>query len=266
MKNTLIKLIDNDSSYNKSATRYLYKTHPKMWDEIVQLTSFLSDDAKPKQRVWHIINDIYYTPVCAITGEPIKWHENRYFTAANASARTTLLNLSGKLNNQTEAANSKRKASNIEAVHRGRKYRSLDTYSDEQTEKRKQTVMARYGVDNPSKHPLIRKKISDMRIKNGATPINLRESRDIYYASVKRLTAENWNMYFDKINPEKLDRSKFNLDHIYSIQEGYRNSIPPYIISHWTNLRMLVPSQNSSKGMRCDKTIDALFNDVFKNQ
>ena len=105
--------------------------------------------------------------------------------------------------------------------------------------------------------------MSDSQIKNGATPKHLRSLRQLYYDRVTYFTRLSWKEEFDKINPTKLNRSEVDLDHIYSIQQGFRDSIPPYIIGHWTNLRMLEKTENYSKGMRCDKTQEQLFNDFF---
>jgi hypothetical protein len=55
MKTILLNIISSDISYNKSATRYLYKTNPALWDQIVEKTNFLPYDSMPKQRVWHIL-------------------------------------------------------------------------------------------------------------------------------------------------------------------------------------------------------------------
>ena len=51
MKNILLEIINNDNSYNKSATRYLYKSHPDLWQKILEQTNFLPYNAKPKQRI-----------------------------------------------------------------------------------------------------------------------------------------------------------------------------------------------------------------------
>lgn len=263
MKHIVLALINNDKSCNKSATRYLYKTHPDLWYSILKITSFLPDTAKPKQRVWHIINQVYERPKCPITGEYLSWYENRYFIASSASARTTLLNRSGKLNNHTPAANEKRRISNIKVIQNGRKPRSQA--SEREKQNRKSTVLKKYGVSNPSKHSSIRKKISDSAVKNGATPVPLRKLRDIYYARVKQVTKENWIQNFDIINPHHLNRGDWHLDHVFSQQEGFRNNIPPYIIGHWTNLRLITPTENILKGMKCSKSKDQLFEDFFNS-
>jgi hypothetical protein len=264
MKNILLIIISNDASYNKSATRYLYKTHPELWDQIVEKTNFLPYDSMPKQRVWHILNDVWEIPKCPIEGVNLRWNEKAYLETSSRTARITRQHLRGDFKNSfTDEVNEKRKQGNLKAVATGRKYRSKETYTAEQKEKQRQTFLKKYGVDNPSKHLDIRKKISDIQIQNGATPKHLRSLRQLYYDRVIYFTKLNWKAEFDKINSTRLNRSEVDLDHIYSIQQGFRDSIPPYIIGHWTNLRMLEKTKNYSKGMRCDKTQDQLFYDFF---
>ena len=264
MKNILLDIITNDTSYNKSATRYLYKTHSDLWQKILYKTTFLPPDAKPKQRIWHVLNEVWEIPKCPITGQEVKWWENRYFETANLSAKNKQQRIRGDFKNSfTDEVNEKRKQGNLRAVATGRKYRSKETYTEEQKEKQRETFLKNYGVDNPSKHPVIRKKLSNANIANGATPKHLRSLRQLYYDQVVYFTRVSWKEEFDKINPTRLNRSEVDLDHIYSIQQGFRDSIPPYIIGHWTNLRMLSKTENYSKGMRCDKTQDRLFNDFF---
>jgi hypothetical protein len=165
------------------------------------------------------------------------------------------------VNGHTPENNEKRKQGNLKAVVRGRKYRSKETYTEFQKEKSKQTCIGRYGVKNGSQTKESREKISDSRIRNGATPKHLRSLRRIYYDAVWKITEESWRDHFDAINPERQNRTYNALDHIYSIQQGFRDSIPPYIIGHWTNLRVISLSENGIKGMRCDKTKEELFED-----
>lgn len=264
MKNILLDIISKDTSYNKSASRYLYKTHPELWNQIVEKTNFLPYNSMPKQRVWHILNDVWEIPKCPIEGIDLKWNEKAYLETSSRSARIKRQHLRGDFNNSyTSEINEKRRQGNLLAVKKGRKYRSKDTYTEDQKEKQRQTFLENYGVTNPSKHPIIRKKISDIQVKNGATPRHLRSLRRLYYDRVSYFTKLSWKEHFNKINPDKLNRSLMDLDHIYSVQQGFRDNIPPCIIGHWTNLRMLDKSKNSSKGMRCDKTKEKLFEDFF---
>lgn len=266
MKTTLQQILINDNSYNKSASRYLYKTHPDLWQKIIIATSFLPDTALPKQRIWHILNDVWLIPTCPITGQPVKWWENRYLETANRSAKTTLMNLRGKTKNQTPESKAKRVSSNKKTYDAG--LRKLPTLTSEikrlRIEKSKKTNLERYGVSNGSQSQAARQKLSDIQIRNGATPRHLRSLRRLYYDAVWRFTEQNWKEHFDQINPHRLDRSQNALDHIYSIQQGFRDNIPPYIIGHWTNLRVIPMVENSLKGMRCDKSQEKLFEDFFQ--
>ena len=275
MKNILLEIINNDISYNKSATRYLYKTHSELWNDIVHKTNFLPDTALAKQRVWHIINDCYTRPTCPITAEYLKWRENCYNKSASKTARYMLL--SQQLQEVTTGINHWRNKDVAKSALANKKFSkrfaegkhkpllSRNRNQKEYALKAKQTFLKIYGVDNPSKHPAIRKKISDTAIQNGATPKDLRSLRDLYYEQVKYHTEQNWKYYFDNINPLRLNRSEVDLDHIYSKQQGFRESIPPYIIGHWTNLQMLDKRANYSKGMACGKTQEKLFEDFFNN-
>ena len=263
MKIVLENIITNDTSYNKSATRYLYKTHPELWEQIVSSTDFLPDTAKPKQRIWHVLNDTYNMPLCPITGQQVKWHENRYLETLNPSAAILLQHQRGDfINAHTPEINAKRSKSNKEAVKRGRNYRPTNTYTEANREKSKQTCLEKYGVDNPSKTKEVKEKIYQQAVARGCTPREDRSLRRLYYDAVWKITEESWKNYFDEINPDRLNRTYNALDHIYSIQQGFRESIPPYIIGHWTNLRVISLSENGIKGMRCDKTKQELFEDA----
>jgi hypothetical protein len=268
MKNTLKNIIENDTSYNKSATRYLYKTHPELWLEIKSKTEFLPEDAKPKQRVWHILNEVYYRPTCPITGEYVKWWENRYLETISPEAAIELSKkLKRNVNTPSLERNERRRQSILEGFKSGKIKPKKWTKEESKAryEKIKQATLDKYGVHSTLLLPEVRKKQYETRVRKGITiPKEKRPARQLYYDAVARLTKISWNEHFDKINPNRLDRSKWDLDHIFSIQAGFRKGIPPYIIAHWTNLRMLEPSKNYSKGMRCDKTEDQLFEDVFR--
>lgn len=264
MKTILLEIINNDTTHNKSATRYLYRTNPELWQQILNATEFLPSAAKPKQRIWHVINDVWAIPRCPIEGIELKWWENRYLTTSSPSARIKLQHQRGDfVNGHTPENNEKRRQGNLAAVKRGRKYRSKETYTELQQERNVQTCIERYGVSNGSKSKQAREKIYQANIKRGATPRDQRSLRRIYYDAVWKFTEESWKNHFDQINPHRINRSENALDHIYSIQQGFRDHIPPYIIGHWTNLRILPLVENSIKGMRCDKSQNELFDDFF---
>lgn len=269
MKNTIKQIIESDTSYNKNATRYLYKTYPELWHRILDATAFLPTDAKPKQRIWHILNDTYTRPICPITGEFVKWWENRYLETSNRSAKSQYLHKSGVYDHiYSDELIQKRRIAVLESFRTGKSKPRKWTREeiDARYGKIKAAMIKKYGVVSNLALKENKEKEYQTKVAKGIiTPIEKRPYRQLYYDAVVRLTKISWNNHFDKINPKRLNRSKWNLDHIFSIQEGYRQGIPPYIIAHWTNLRMLSPKENNIKGMKCDKTKEQLFEDFFTN-
>jgi hypothetical protein len=270
MKNIINQIIESDTTYNKSATRYLYKSHPNLWQQILDATSFLPADSKPKQRIWHILNDIYTRPTCPITGEFVKWWENRYLETFNRSAKSQYLHKSGVYDHiYSDELKQKRRTAILESFKTGKAkpHKWTKKEIDARYEKIKATMLKKYGVVSNLALKENKEKEYQTKVAKGLiTPKEKRLLRSIYYAEVKKITTVTWIEHFDKINPSRLCRGNdWHLDHIYSVQQGFRNNIPPYIIGHWTNLRILSGSKNSSKGMKCDKTKDQLFEDFFKN-
>lgn len=274
MKNILETLIANDTSYNKSVTRYLYKTHPDLWNKVVEITSFLPDDAKPKQRVWHILNEKYSIEVCPVTGKALRWNEKDYRRFSSVDVKNKAI---GKIISEATTGNHWRKKDPKKSKKANKKFsdgfRSGSHKPWEQrnrdykaiVEASRKTWMKKYGVDNPSKCPTIREKLSAAAM-NRYAEID-RPAAIEYYNQVKLVTNKNWYGHFYTINPERLQRSKdLHLDHIYSIAEGFKNNIPPEIIGHWTNLRLISKIENSCKGSNCHKTKEQLYEDYYLNQ
>ena len=263
MKQILLEILENDTSCNKSATRYLYKTHPELWQDILEVTAFLPVAAKAKQRVWHITNDMYERPTCLVTGEYVKWWENRYLESFTKAASQKLKWQNGDYENaHTPESNDKRAASNRKCSAEGR--RKLPNMTDDAKRLRNAKVRAVWAAKSESEIQEWKDRISKQCISRGATPKHLRTKRRLYYDAVWAVTEKSWKEHFDDINPNRTNRSKNALDHNYSIQQGFRDNILPNIIGHYTNLRILTLSENSKKGMRCDKTKDQLFKDYEK--
>jgi hypothetical protein len=273
MKSILQDIITNDTSYNRSATKMLKKTHPELWADILNATAFLPNTAKPKQRVWHVLHDTYEIPLCPETGMEVKWHENRYLTYSSLQASRK--DVAKKLSEVITGVNHWRSKDPIKSKKANDKYsqgmkngrytsmaeRQKDRDYDEVKKKTINTWIKKYGVDNPSKDKAVQEKIYQQAVKRGCTPREERSLRRSYYDAVWKITEESWRNHFDSINPTRLNRTFNALDHIYSIQQGFLDCIPPYIIGHWTNLRIISLSENGIKGMRCDKTKEELFED-----
>jgi hypothetical protein len=286
MKIILLQIIESDNSYNKSATKYLYKRHPALWSRILELTHFLPADAKPKQRVWHILHDIWEIPRCPISGENVRWAEKRYLETSGMTAKGKLQHQRGLISDQlwSEDTNRKRSESNKLAVVNGRKYRAKESYTQEWKDsiknawvekhgvenimflesvrdKIKETFNKKYGVDNAMQNPDVSKKLSDTLISKGAVPLDKRDEYHRYAEAVRYYTNRNYTMHKLILNPDNLPRKTHHLDHIFSRVDGFLQDIPPEIIGHWTNLRILPAKENLVKNRRSEKAIQQLKED-----
>lgn len=273
MQHILVDILKSDITRNKSATKMLKNTHPKLWADILKATSFLSDDAKPKQRVWHIINDRYSIEICPVTKEPLRWNEKDYRRFSSVEVKNTAIGeivskaTTGKHWRQKDPKKSEKANTKFSEGFRAGKHKPWEDRNrdyEASLAAAKLTWMEKYGVDNPSKHPSIKQKLSDKNKEWQALNPKDRTLMEEYYIAVRLITNRSWYEHFYVINPERLQRSRdLHLDHIYSIAEGFVNNIPPEIIGHWTNLRLIPKIENSSKGAKCHKTQEQLFEDFF---
>lgn len=109
-------------------------------------------------------------------------------------------------------------------------------------------------------------KLLETKISKGM----IRDPKDIpeyenYCNKVWYTTERNFLRYNNIINPTNLKRGyEYNLDHVFSIQEGFNNKIDAKIIGHYTNLRLIPALDNRIKHSKCDKTFEQLIND-FSN-
>lgn len=115
-------------------------------------------------------------------------------------------------------------------------------------------------------------KIINPKPKNDITPQEdkaIKNIIDVFIYEQKRpLTKKNYRLYKHIINPNNLKRGKekndYQLDHKYSILEGYKNNIPIEIISSYVNLEILPLKENLSKQDRCSITKEMLY-EAFNN-
>jgi len=173
----------------------------------------------------------------------------------------------------------------------------------EQQAKRKATLLERYGVEEPTLNADIRAKAAagvkqsyindptlakrqiesrraiygdeyaDIVEKNRQTQIangrwiapEKRSEWNLYKFKVKQLTAKVYKANKDVINPNNLPLGvcDYQIDHIYSIRHGFENNIPYKLIANIHNLRMLWHTDNKSKHIRSDQTIEELASKII---
>ena len=165
--------------------------------------------------------------------------------------------------------------------------------------RRKATMLDRYGVEEPIQNEQIKAKaaagvkqsyINDPKLsqkqiqakkekygENYAGPVAKRQATQIkngrwvdpslktewaqYKFRVKYLTAKAYKKFKSTINPGNLPigRCEYQVDHIYSIRHGFENKVDPSIIANISNLRILWHTENKSKHIRSDITLEELI-------
>ena len=125
----------------------------------------------------------------------------------------------------------------------------------------KETLLERYGVEYISQS----KKYKEIMISKGYhIPDTMLIDCEIYYKKVKQFTNRNKlellpNFYKRGISGKE---NAFQLDHKFSIMEGFMQNIPPYIIGNIANLEMLPWRKNIKKSKKCSITIDEILRNI----
>lgn len=272
---------------DRGAARYMYLRDPELFERILNATNFLPNNAKPKQRVWHVINECFDIVLCPVTNKPVKWVDNnylKYFDLQSSRFGTGCTEARAKMvgkNHKHSKENPEGYAKFLETFHKNRKAgkhqeRESPFKSPEVQAKAKATIKERYGVDNPALIPGNEHKMEWWRDSeksqsavlkraktNEAKKPKPKSAKQIEHALNLRKYREKVNFYTSRsksimgINPPK----DHQIDHIYSVSEGFKNNIPPYVIGHWSNLQILYWKENKDKSFHCHKTKDQLFED-----
>jgi len=167
-----------------------------------------------------------------------------------------------------------------------------------QQAKRKATMIERYGVEEPTQNKELRAKAAEAvkqsyvndptlskrqiqtrrekygedykEIVNKTRNTQIANGRWVdpavrtewaqYKFRVKYLTAKAYKKHKDIINPNnlKIGLCDYQIDHIYSIRHGFENKVAPEVIANIHNLRLLWHTENKSKHIRSDTTLEEL--------
>lgn len=87
---------------------------------------------------------------------------------------------------------------------------------------------------------------------------------DLYKQKVDQYTRISTRLYSKYINNLELRSREWHLDHKFSVCEGFKNNIPPYIIGSYYNLEIMNGIENMKKQENCSITKHELFEKYFK--
>ena len=87
------------------------------------------------------------------------------------------------------------------------------------------------------------------------------------YSNLVRIETERTvKNHSNKIKNIELRGKKkgYDLDHKYSVVEGFKNNVDPLIISHYKNLEVVTWKENSNKKSKCSLTLKELYTLIDK--
>jgi len=132
--------------------------------------------------------------------------------------------------------------------------------------KTKKTIKKRFGVSTWWHTAEGKKQIDEHNKKIKAKfPMEVNgRSRKQYTAAARHQTNLTYQKYKHILDPDNKRSRDYVLDHIYSIFDGFTNNIPVDVICHYTNLKLIHKTSNSSKNCRSDKTTEQLYEDYLE--
>lgn len=124
----------------------------------------------------------------------------------------------------------------------------------------KQKLSERANKRNPACYT----EATETKIARGiAIPKEQKTDWELYREQVFNHTYKSWQHHQDKINPLGLERGReYELDHKFSITEGFKQGVDPAVIGHFSNLELIPKSVNRSKRIRCSITLEELLRQV----
>jgi hypothetical protein len=154
-----------------------------------------------------------------------------------------------------------------------------------QQEKRRQTMLKRYGTIHPTQvSEFIEKQRATME-ENGGYPLQNEKTRIKSFISRFGMSPEEYTKTLPEretyqrvvrsiteqqalatlLHFDKRGAGGYDLDHKFSIAEGFKQSILPAIIGNIANLEFIDSSANRSKGSKCSITLPNLFKSFDKH-
>jgi hypothetical protein len=268
---------------NKIELRNLIETYPnKITDLRKTIGNFMENCSTEYPTDWKLFQKIYHElylekqttiPLCPVCSGPLRFTGLRggYTQSCSASCRNRNPEFLKKYKDAclakygTEFASQSAEFRDIVKATNISKYGVDNPFKSKQVRnKHKETCIEKYGVDNPSKSEQVIDKIKKSRVASGDWIADSdRSDLELYRIAVKKVSAKSYHDHYYKINPDNLPRSryKYHLDHIFSVEEGFKQGVPTEVIGHWTNLRMLWHLDNSVKNTKCHKTLEKLMED-----
>lgn len=143
---------------------------------------------------------------------------------------------------------------------------------DEFKQKQVQTTLEKYGYENAAQSPKIKeKKRQTMEDSKAWVPMELLDDWIVYKRAVSSVTHKSLKDFGDEkfgfgwkdtLGLMGVDDG-MQVDHIYSIKNGFDNYIPAYIIGNINNLRIISWEENISKSSNSEISLEDLISVIL---
>lgn len=115
-------------------------------------------------------------------------------------------------------------------------------------QKMKGTCLSLYGKEYVSQTDWFQTQVRKTKVEKGnAVPLELQTKKELYYRLVRSLTEKTYRKYVGEFEAQAKRGSKNQLDHIFSIADGFKNNILPKVMSSRINLQLLPSEENKAK-------------------
>jgi hypothetical protein len=235
----------------------IFKNNKELNQLLINETSFLSNNAHVKQRVWHIKNNVYSLVKC-YCGNDISFGRKNYPTYCSSKCRnndpikkekTIRTNIEKYgVDNPMKSESVKKKVTNTKL----NKYGS-STYNN--SEKSKKACQEKYGVDNISQLDIIKEKKKQTFLKNYGVEHGLQD-HNIRELGKKTCLKKYGNEYYFKTEDYKIKTKqkcleKYNVEH-YAQSLDFKNKfkntcIGKYGVEHISHIPGIHEKQNAYK-------------------
>lgn len=238
----------------------------------------LSKESKiDKEILWHFWNNSpknFSKPKCPHCDKKRKYHQNGIYRDTCGSKEckrkeieSTYYKIHGKYHNWCSGTESRKKhEETMEELYGNKNYFA----TEEGKERIAEIMKEKYGgTGNAS--PIILKKIRKTNIENGIwLKPEQRTEFEQYKFEVWQITnkeLKQWASYKwgeDWESKRGHGPDDYQVDHVYSILQGFNDGIPPDVIGSFQNLQFIPAYENMSKGTDCRMTKEELKEKSFQ--
>ena len=188
---------------------------------------------------------------------------NMDYSNLNDKIQATCIEKYGDVFQRTNIFNQKRESTCLEKYNVSNPFQYIEFKN-----KIKETRLFHFGVEHHMKLDVFKNQIRLSReASNIWLPIAYKGDYEYYSMLVRRETEEQYILLENENKSRRKSRifkDAFELDHKFSIFNGFLNNIPYHIISSTHNLALIHWEENAKKGKNNSIDIEELYNLYFK--